>query len=57
MIEIGTLVKDSYGDVGMVTDHWVYDASGEYHPVVKWITGRHEGELDALFNDKIEVIA
>ena len=57
MLEIGTLVKDSYGDIGLVTDHWIYDPSGEYHPVVKWITGRYVGELDAIWCDQLEIIA
>jgi hypothetical protein len=57
MIEIGTLIRDSHGDMGLVVDHWIHDTSGEYHTVVKWLTGRHVGELDALFNDNLEIIA
>ena len=58
MIEIGSLVRDSYGDVGLITGYWTHDVSGEHHTVVKWLTGRYVGELDALFNtDNLEVIA
>ena len=57
MIEIGSLIRDSYGDIALVTDHWIHDASGEYHTVVKWLTGRHVGETDAIWSDYIEVIA
>jgi len=57
MIEIGTLIRDSHGDMGIVVDHWIHDTSGEYHTVVKWLTGRYVGELDALFNDNLETIA
>ena len=56
MIEIGSLIRH-YGDIGIVTDHWIHDQSGELHTVVKWLTGRYVGELDALFIDYIEVIA
>ena len=57
MIEIGSLVRDSYGDIALVTDHWTHDASSEYHTVVKWLTGRFVGETDILFTDYVEVIA
>lgn len=57
MIEIGSLIRDSYGDLALVVDHWVHDQSGEYHTVVKWLTGRYVGELDALFTDNLEIIA
>ena len=57
MIEIGSLIQDSYGDIALVTDHWIHDASGEFHTVVKWLTGRYAGQADALFTDYIEVIA
>ena len=57
MIEIGTLIRDPYGDMGLVVDHWIHDQSGEYHTVVKWLTGRRVGELDALFTDNLEIIA
>lgn len=56
MIEIGTLIRHC-GDIGLVIDHWTHDKSGELHAVVKWLTGRYVGELDALFIDYIEVIA
>ena len=56
-IEIGSLIRDSYGDIALVTDHWIHDVSGEYHTVVKWLTGRHVGETDAIWSDYIEVIA
>jgi hypothetical protein len=57
MIEIGSLIRDSYGDIAIVTDHWIHDASGEYHTVVKWLTGRYAGKPDALFTDDVEAIA
>ena len=57
MIKIGSLIRDSYGDIALVTDHWIHDASGEYHTVVKWLTGRYAGKPDALFTDDVEVIA
>ena len=57
MIEIGSLIRDSYGDIALVTDHWIHDQSGEYHTVVKWLTGRYAGEADAIWSDYIEVIA
>ena len=57
MIEIGSLIRDSYGEIALVIDHWIHDASGEYHTVVKWLTGRYAGQADALFTDFIEVIA
>ena len=56
-IEIGSLIRDSYGDIALVTNHWIHDASGEFHTVVKWLTGRYAGQEDALFTDFIEVIA
>ena len=55
MIEIGTLIRH-YGDFGIVVDHWVHDVSGELHTVVKWLTGRYVGELDAIWSDDLEVI-
>ena len=57
MIKIGTLIRDSDGDIALVTDHWIHDVSGEYHTVVKWLTGRYVGEADALYTDYLEVIA
>ena len=57
MIEIGSLIRDSYGDIALVTDHWIHDQSGEYHTVVKWLTGRYVGETDAIWSGYIEVIA
>ena len=57
MIEIGSLIRDSYGDIAIVTDHWIHDASGEYHTVVKWLTGRYVGELDAIWFNDLEIIA
>lgn len=56
-IEIGSLIRDSYGDIALVTDHWIHDQSGEYHTVVKWLTGRYVGETDAIWSGYIEVIA
>ena len=56
MIEIGSLIRH-YGDMGLVVDHWIHDASGEYHTVVKWLTGRYVGELDSIRCDDLEVIA
>ena len=56
-IEIGSLIRDYQGDLALVTDHWIHDVSGEYHTVVKWITGRYVGETDALYTDYLEVIA
>ena len=56
MIEIGSLIRH-YGDIGLVTDHWIHDQSGEYHTVVKWITGRFVGETDLLWINDVEVIA
>ena len=57
MIEIGSLIRDSHGDIALVIDHWIHDVSGEYHTVVKWLTGRYVGETDAIWSDYIEVIA
>ena len=57
MIKIGSLIRDSYGDIALVTDHWIHDVSGEYHTVVKWLTGCYVGETDAIWSDYIEVIA
>ena len=57
MIQVGSLIRDSYGDLALVVDHWVHDQSGEYHTVVKWLTGRYVGKLDALFVDNLEIIA
>ena len=57
MIKKGSLIRDSYGDIALVIDHWIHDASGELHTVVKWLTGRYVGQQDALFTDFIEVIA
>ena len=56
MIEIGTLIRDYRGEVALVVDHWIHDQSGEYHTVVKWLSGRYVGETDALFTDNLEVI-
>ena len=56
MIEIGTLIY-ACGAWALVVDHWIHDQSGEYHTVVKWLTGRYEGELDAIWSDNLEVIA
>ena len=56
-IEIGSLIRDYQGDLALVTDHWIHDVSGEYHTVVKWLTGRYVGEADALYTDYLEVIA
>ena len=57
MIKKGSLIRDSYGDIALVTNHWIHDASGEFHTVVKWLTGRYVGETDAIWSDYIEVIA
>jgi len=56
MIEIGTLIRH-YGDIGLVTDHYVHEQSGELHAVVKWLTGRYVGELDAIWLNDLEIIA
>jgi len=56
MIEIGSLIRH-YGDMGLVTDHWIHDKSGELHVVVTWLTGRYVGKLDAIWSDDLEVIA
>ena len=56
-IEIGSLIRDYPGDLALGTDHWIHDVSGEYHTVVKWLTGRYVGEADALYTDYLEVIA
>ena len=55
MIEIGTLIRDCE-NIGLVVDHWIHDVSGELHIVVKWLTGRYEGELDAIWSDDLEII-
>ena len=56
-IEIGSLIRDYQGDIALVIDHWIHDESGEYHTVIKWLTGRYAGETDALYTDYLEVIA
>ena len=56
MIEIGTLVRN-HRSMGIVIDHWVYDTTGEYHAVVKWITGRHVGVSYRLYNNFLEIVA
>lgn len=56
MIEIGTLVRKS-GDMAIVVDDWYETSSGEYHAVVKWLTGRHVGERRAILNYNWQVIA
>ena len=56
-IEIGSLIRDYQGDIALVIDHWIHDQSGEYHTVVKWLSGRFVGETDALYTDNLEVIA
>ena len=61
MIEIGSLVRhgDRYraSTIGIVIDHWIVDKSGEYHAVVKWLTGHFTGKRTAEYNSHIKVIA
>ena len=44
MIEIGTLVRHPPSTIGIVIDHWIDDRSGNYHAVVKWVTGYHKAQ-------------
>jgi len=61
MIEIGSLVRhgDRYraSTIGIVIDHWIVDKSGEYHAVVKWVTGYYTGKRTDEYNEHLEVIA
>jgi len=58
MIEIGTLVSHPLSsDIGIIVDHWIEDKSGEYHTVVKWLTGHFTGKRTAEYNSHIKVIA
>ena len=57
MIEIGSLVRLSSSTIGIVIDHWIVDKSGEYHTVVKWMTGYFTGKRTAEYNEDLEVIA
>jgi len=57
MIEIGTLVRyKNFTEMAMVIDHWIYDNNGEYHAVVKWLTGYYVGKRTAEYNENLEVI-
>jgi len=58
MIEIGTLVRyKNFSEMAIVIDHWIDDKSGEYHTVVKWLTGIFVGKRTAEYNEDLEVIA
>ncbi len=57
MIEIGTLVRHQTWNIGIVIDHWIVDKSGEYHAVVKWVTGYYTGKRTDEYNEHLEVIA
>ncbi len=58
MIEIGTLVRHPPSTIGIVIDHWIDDRSGNYHAVVKWVTGYHKAQtVTAEYNEHLEVIA
>lgn len=58
MIEIGSLVTMEWGhEIAIVIDHWIDDKSGEYHTVVKWLTGYFTGKRTAEYNSHVKVIA
>ena len=58
MIEIGSLVRlRDHSTIAIVIDHWIHDQSGEYHTVVKWLSGYSIGRRTAEYNEDLEVIA
>jgi hypothetical protein len=60
MIEIGSLVRNKHPfhpAIAIVIDHWIEDKSGEYHTVVKWLSGYFVGRRTAEYNEYLEVIA
>ena len=58
MIEIGSLVTmRNHPQLAIVIDHWIDDRTGEYHTVVKWLTGHFTGKETAEYNEDLEVIA
>ena len=58
MIQIGSLVTmGTHPEIAIVIDHWIDDKSGEYHTVVKWLTGHFTGKRTAEYNSHIKVIA
>jgi len=57
MIELGTLVRyKNYEEMAIVIDHWIDDNNGEYHTVVKWLTGYYVGKRTAEYDEDLEVI-
>ena len=54
-MQVGDLVQ--YGPyMGLVVGEWTYDYSGEEHTLVRWITGRHAGEIDAILPTQLEAL-
>jgi hypothetical protein len=47
----------THPEIAIVIDHWIDDKSGEYHTVVKWLTGYFTGKRTAEYNSHIKVIA
>ena len=57
MIEIGTLVRlRDHPAIAIVIDHWIEDKSGEYHTVVKWLSGYFVGRRTAEYNEDLEAL-
>ncbi len=42
--------------LGVVVGEWTHDYSGEEHILVRWITGRHVGDTDAILPTELEVV-
>ena len=42
--------------LGVVVGEWTHDDSGEEHTLVRWITGRHVGDTDAILPRYLEAL-
>ena len=54
-MRVGSLVK--YGTFfGIVVGEWTHPISEEEHTLVRWITGWHTGDTDAMMESELEVL-
>ena len=54
-MQVGSLVKYT-SFFGIVMGEWTHPISEEEHILVRWITGWHTGDTDAMMESDLEVL-
>ncbi len=55
IMRVGTLVKYC-SFLGIVVGEWTHPISEEEHTLVRWVTGCHTGDTDAMMECDLEVL-